>query len=87
MDIYILFLYFNYINLNNKKIIRQICWVDYIDLDRVKSEKYYIFYASDNEYVVCGKNDRYEENDEFRFIKIEEIKTKHIIHLIEKGSN
>jgi hypothetical protein len=70
-----------------KKIIRQICWVDYIDLDRVKSEKYYIFYASDNEYVVCGKNDRYEENDEFRFIKIEEIKTKHIIHLIEKGSN
>lgn len=70
-----------------RKIVRQICWIDYIDLDKIKSEKYYIFYASDNEYVVCGKNDSFEENDEFRFIKIDEIKTNHIIHFIEKGNN
>lgn len=63
-----------------KKNVRQICWIDYLDTDRIKSEKYYVFYASDNEYVVCGKNDKYEENNEFRFIKIEEIKTKYIIH-------
>ncbi len=70
-----------------RKIVRQICWVDFIDLDKIKSEKYYIFYASDNEYVICGKKDKYEENDEFRFIKIEEIKTKYIIHFTEKGGN
>ncbi len=70
-----------------RKIVRQICWIDYIDLDKIKSEKYYIFYASNNEYVVCGKNDVFEENDEFRFIKIDEIRAKHIIHFIEKSND
>lgn len=63
----------------HKKVISQACWINYTDLDS-KKVKYYIYYALDNEYVVCGKENKYEDNDEFRYIKIEEIKAKHIVH-------
>jgi hypothetical protein len=66
-----------------RKTVPQICWIDYVN-DEKMPEKYYIFYASDNEYVVCGKKEKYEENDEFRFIKIKDIKTKYTIHIYEK---
>lgn len=64
---------------DHRKKARQICWINYVDLYNIKS-KYFILYASDNEHVVCGKNNKYEDNDEFIFIKIDEIKSKYKVH-------
>ncbi len=62
-------------------MIRQVCWVEYKEANETEVVRYYIFYASDSEYIVCGKNDKYENNNEFRFINIKELKDKYIIHI------
>ncbi|BCN29557.1 hypothetical protein [Anaeromicropila herbilytica] len=63
-----------------RKIFRNVCWIEYKEYNSIKSKKYYILYASDDDYVVCGQNHRYEDNVEFKFIKINEIKDNYIIH-------
>lgn len=42
-----------------RKVKRRTCWFEYSETDLSKPVKYYIYYAPDNEYVVCGRLDKY----------------------------
>lgn len=54
-------------------------WINYKD-DNGKIEKYYIFFATDKEFVLCGKNSVYRENNKFKHIKIRDIKENYEIN-------
>ena len=68
-----------YIN-DYRKVMRRTCWFEYSETDQSKPVKYYIYYAPDHEYVVCGRMDKYEENNEYRYFKISELKDTYVIH-------
>lgn len=68
-----------YLN-NYRRLVREVCWFEYQE-DNGKKEKYFIYHTtSDSAYVVCGKNDTYDKNQEFRFFKIKELKDKYSLH-------
>lgn len=68
-----------YLN-NYRRLVREVCWFEYQENNGGK-EKYFIYHASsDSEHVVCGKNATYDENQEFKFFKIKELKEKYSIH-------
>lgn len=79
---------YKYIN-DYHKLVRNICYINFVEVDGSKPIKYYILYTADKDYVVCGKKDRYEDNKEFRYIKISEIKDKYLIYYedIIEGEN
>lgn len=60
-------------------------WINYKD-DNGKIDKYYIFFATDKEFVLCAKNSVYRENNQFKHIKIRDIKENYEINF-DKDKN
>ncbi len=60
-------------------------WINYKD-DNGKIDKYYIFFATDKEFVLCAKNSVYRENNKFKYIKIRDIKENYEINF-DKDKN
>ena len=71
---------------NYKNFVRQVCWIEYQESNESTKTKYYIFYASDNKYVVCGTTDRFEDNQVYKYIKIDEIKEKYLLNYAKISS-
>lgn len=65
---------------------RKVCWIEYIDIFD-NATRYYIYYAVDKEFVVCGTEANSEDCKDYKYISISEIKKDMVVHIDKKSIN